>query len=151
MRRRVLQATIAAVAVAVILLGVPLGLLGAQMVRQNDLRSLDTRAGRVANQVDFRLQFDQPVTDQIFEGYVGSNGEVTATIVVRTPDDRVFRAGPDLSGRLVPVQKTSAGTLRNFGPVTCTSPIGMARQMPSTDVTASSQMVRQMPWMASGR
>ena len=109
MRRRVLQATIAAVAVAVILLGVPLGLLGAQMVRQNDLRSLDTRAGRVANQVDFRLQFDQPVTDQIFEGYVGSNGEVTATIVVRTPDDRVFRAGPDLSGRLVPVQKTSAG------------------------------------------
>lgn len=109
MRRRVLQATIAAVAVAVILLGFPLGILGAQMVRQNDLRSLDARAGRAANQVDFRLQFDQPVTERTIEGYVGSNGEVTATIVVRTPDDQVLRAGPNLSGRLVSVQTTSAG------------------------------------------
>ncbi len=109
MRRRVLQATIAAVAVAVVLLGFPLGFLGAQMVRQNDVRSLDTRAGRVANAVDFRLQFDQPVTDRTIEGYVGSNGEVTATIVVRTPDDQVLRAGPDLAGRVVSVQTTSSG------------------------------------------
>ncbi|HEY0117251.1 MAG TPA: ATP-binding protein [Cellulomonas sp.] len=106
MRRRVLQATIAAVAVAVILLGVPLGILGAELVRQNDMRSLETRAGLAANAVDFRLQLDQPVVDRTVESYVGNNGQLTATIVVRTPDDQVLRVGPELAGRLVSVEKT---------------------------------------------
>ncbi len=108
MRRRVLQATIAAVAVAVILLGVPLGILGAELVRQNDIRSLETRAGLAANAVDFRLQLATPLIDRAVEGYVGSNGQPTATIVVRTPDDQVLRVGPNLTGRLVAVEKTGA-------------------------------------------
>ena len=108
MRRRVLQATIAAVAVAVILLGVPLGLLGAQMVRQSDLRSLDTRAGRAASAIDLRLQLGAQLTDRAIEAYVGSNGEIAATVVVRTPDDQVLRAGPTPSGRLVSVEKTGS-------------------------------------------
>ena len=111
MRRRVLQATIAAVAVAVILLGVPLALLGAQWVRQSDLRSLDTRAGRAASAIDLRLQLGSELTDRSIEAYVGSNGEIPATVVVRTPDDQVLRAGPNPTGRLVSVEKTgTSGT-----------------------------------------
>ena len=106
MRRRVLQATIAAVAVAVILLGVPLGFIGAQIVRQGDMQSLEARAARAASAIDLRIQLGATLTDRSIEGYVGSNGELTATVVVRTPDDRVLRAGPSLSGRLVSVEKT---------------------------------------------
>ncbi|HUX72025.1 MAG TPA: sensor histidine kinase, partial [Cellulomonadaceae bacterium] len=56
MRRRILQATIAAVTVAVILLGFPLAFFGAQFVRENDLQELDARAQTVASIVDFRLE-----------------------------------------------------------------------------------------------
>ncbi|MCL2463531.1 MAG: ATP-binding protein [Micrococcales bacterium] len=109
MRRRVLQATIAAVVVAVILLGVPLGFLGARLVRQNDVRSLDTRAERVASAVDFRQQIGADLTQRSIEAYVGNNGEVVAQIVVRGPDNLTLRAGPDLSGRrVVSVQTTSS-------------------------------------------
>jgi len=108
-RRRVLQATIAAVVVAVILLGVPLGFLGARLVRQNDVRSLDTRAERVASAVDFRQQIGADLTQRSIEAYVGNNGEVVAQIVVRGPDNLTLRAGPDLSGRrVVSVQTTSS-------------------------------------------
>lgn len=108
MRRRVLLATIAAVAVAVILLGVPLGILGAQMVRQSDLRSLDARAGRAASAIDLRVQLGAQLTDRSIEGYVGSSGEIQATVVVRTPEDQVLRAGPNPTGRLVSVEKTGS-------------------------------------------
>ena len=56
MRRRVLQATVAAVTVAVILLGFPLAFIGAQIVRQNEVRELEQRAAGLARQVDTRLE-----------------------------------------------------------------------------------------------
>ncbi len=107
MRRRVLLATIAAVTVAVVLLGFPLGFLGAQLVRQNELRGLESRASRVAQTVDFRVENGIELSDRMLELYVGGGDEVVASVVVRTVDEAVYRAGPGLDGRLVSVRATS--------------------------------------------
>ena len=103
MRRRVLQATIAAVTVAVILLGFPLAFLGAQLVRENEMRGLQERADNLARTVDFRIQANVRVTDRMLEPYVGGDGSLTATVIVVTPppDSDRFQAGPEFSGRLL--------------------------------------------------
>lgn len=103
-----LLATIAAVTVAVVLLGFPLAFLGAQLVRQNELRALENRLDNVVRAVDFRAELDIELTERSFEGYVGADGEIPAQVVVRTFDNQVFRAGPELTGRTVSVQATSA-------------------------------------------
>ena len=108
MRRRVLQATVAAVVVAVVLLGFPLAFLGAQLVRQNEMRGLEARATSAARAVDFRIDQGAELTDRMLEPYAGGDGDLTATVLVRTPDDRVFRTGPALTGRLIDVQVTTA-------------------------------------------
>ncbi|MCC2335714.1 sensor histidine kinase [Cellulomonas wangsupingiae] len=107
MRRRVLQATIAAVTVAVVLLGFPLAFLGAQLVRENELRGLEIRAQSVARTVDFRVDQEIALSDRMLEPYTGGEGEMTATVVVRTPDGQTYRAGPTVDQRRLTVQATS--------------------------------------------
>ena len=108
MRRRVLLATIAAVTVAVVLLGFPLAFLGARLVRESDMRGLEDRAAGVVRTVDFRDSLPADLTDAMLEPYVGRNGQIQASVLVRTLDDQVYRAGPDLTGRLVSVQETTS-------------------------------------------
>ena len=48
-------ATVSAVAVAVILLGFPLAFLGAQLVKDDELRELQIRATNIARAVEGRL------------------------------------------------------------------------------------------------
>ena len=107
MRRRVLQATIAAVTVAVVLLGFPLAFLGAQLVRENEVRGLDVRAESVARTVDFRVERDIALSNRMLEPYTGGDGEISATVVVRTADGETFRAGPTVDERRLTVQTTS--------------------------------------------
>ena len=107
MRRRVLQATIAAVTVAVVLLGFPLAFLGAQLVRENELRGLEIRAQSVARTVDFRVEEGIALSDRMLEPYIGGEGEVGAAVVVRTPDGDTYRAGPTIDQRRLTVQMTS--------------------------------------------
>lgn len=107
MRRRVLQATIAAVTVAVVLLGFPLAFLGAQLVRENEVRGLEVRAESVARTVDFRLEQDIALSDRMLEPYTGGDGEIAASVTVRTPDGESYRAGPDVEDRAIAVRTTS--------------------------------------------
>ncbi|WP_136519395.1 MULTISPECIES: ATP-binding protein [Cellulomonas] len=107
MRRRVLQATIAAVTVAVVLLGFPLAFLGAQLVRENEVRGLEVRAESVARTVDFRLEQEITLSDRMLEPYTGGDGEVAASVTVRTADGETYRAGPDVVDRTVAVRVTS--------------------------------------------
>ena len=103
MRRRVLQATIAAVTVAVVLLGFPLAFLGAQLVRENEMQALQSRAADAARAVDFRLEQDIGLTDRMFENYAGGPGDIPASVVVESPDGGVYRAGDRISGRALSV------------------------------------------------
>lgn len=107
MRRRVLQATIAAVTVAVVLLGFPLAFLGAQLVRENSLSELDTRAQMLGRTVDFRLEDNIPLSDRMLSPYVGDNGELKASVLVEAPDGARYQDGPTPEGRQVAVEQTS--------------------------------------------
>ncbi|KQY47477.1 ATP-binding protein [Cellulomonas sp. Root137] len=107
MRRRVLQATIAAVTVAVVLLGFPLAFLGAQLVRENEMQALQSRAVDAARAVDFRLEQDIALTDRMLENAAGGPGDIPASVVVQAPDGEVYRAGDRIQGRSLSVQVES--------------------------------------------
>jgi len=107
LRRRVLQATIAAVTVAVVLLGFPLAFLGAQLVRENEMQALSARAASAARAVDFRVEQEIPFSDRMLENYTGDVGEVSASVVVRTPDGELYQAGDRIQGRTLSVQTDS--------------------------------------------
>ncbi|MCU1431819.1 MAG: histidine kinase [Actinotalea sp.] len=103
MRRRVLQATIAAVTVAVVLLGIPLGFYGARLVRDAELRELYDRAGALARQVEGRIAADRPLDPELLEVYVGGeDGKLPASVSVVTQDGTQVRAGEPIEGRAYP-------------------------------------------------
>jgi signal transduction histidine kinase len=107
LRRRVLQATIAAVTVAVVLLGFPLAFLGAQLVRENAMQALEARAESVARAVDFRVEQDIALTDRMLETATGDEGEIPASVVVQMPDGTVYQAGDRVQGRSLSVDVDS--------------------------------------------
>ncbi|GGC11110.1 sensor histidine kinase [Cellulomonas carbonis] len=113
MRRRVLQATVAAVTLAVVLLGIPLAFFSAQLVRDGELRDRDNRAAALARQVETRLSTERPITDELLEYYVGGDdGSLAASVSVVTADGERFRAGEPVEGRAYPqVVRTDSGAV----------------------------------------
>lgn len=107
MRRRVLQATIAAVTVAVVLLGFPLAFLGAQYVRDNEIGSLQTRASDLARQIDSDVQEGTPLSDAMLEPYVDRRGGIAVSIFVVAEDGARYQAGPEVPERAVTITETS--------------------------------------------
>jgi signal transduction histidine kinase len=106
-RRRVLQATIAAVTVAVVLLGFPLAFLGAQLVRQTEVEALDSRAQSAARAVDFRLEQQIRLTNRMLEPYTTGPGQVRAQVSVESADGQTATAGGPVDGRTIRVEATS--------------------------------------------
>ena len=100
MRRRVILATVSAVAVAVLLLGFPLAFLGAQLVKDSMLRELQIRAQDITRAVEGRLGREDPVTTEVLENYVSYKGQLSAHIVVVTPRGEQVSAGEPISGRV---------------------------------------------------
>jgi signal transduction histidine kinase len=98
-RRRVLQATIAAVTVAVVLLGFPLAFLGAQYARDNELRDLESRAEQLAGAIDFRQSRDIEITETTLEAYTGGERSLAAEVTVLQPDGSTLSAGEPIDGR----------------------------------------------------
>ena len=113
MRRRVLQATIAAVTVAVVLLGIPLAFYGARLVRDAELRDLSVRTAALGRQVETRMVTDRPVTEDLLEIYVGGeDGYLPASVSVALPDGTRVRAGEPVEGRGYPqVVRTDSGAV----------------------------------------
>lgn len=108
MRRRVLQATISAVFVAVALLGVPLGFFGAQLVEQNQQEALNTRAQSIARAVDFRIEEQIGLTDRVLEPYIGGEESSPALIEVDTADGLYLSSGAPAAGRSVDITYVSS-------------------------------------------
>ncbi|KGM13255.1 ATP-binding protein [Cellulomonas bogoriensis] len=113
MRRRVLQATVAAVTVAVVLLGIPLAFFSAQLVRDAELRNRDDRAAGLARQVESRYAGERPITEELLELYVGgSDGNLPASVSVVTGDGTRLRAGEPIEGRAYPqIVRTDSGAV----------------------------------------
>ncbi len=106
-------ATVSAVAVAVILLGFPLAFLGAQLVKDNELRELQIRATNIARTVEGRLGREDPVTADVLEPYVGGEGRLGAYIEVVLPTGERVTAGDVVEGRrqMVGALGSSSNTL----------------------------------------
>lgn len=106
MRRRALQATIATVTVAVVLLGVPLAFLGAQLVRQTQIREIETAAQSIARAVDLRVEQEVPFDETMLVPY--TDARVARHVTVLTPDGRQLARGEPITGRSVDARVVSA-------------------------------------------
>src|SRR5690606_7844514 len=85
-----------------------LAFLGAQLVRENELQRLETRAQSAARAVDFRIGLGIELNDQMFEPFADAgDGEVPASVVVHAPDGTVYQAGSHVEGRSQSVEATS--------------------------------------------
>ncbi|NCT92298.1 HAMP domain-containing histidine kinase [Cellulomonas sp. APG4] len=113
MRRRVLQATIAAVTVAVVLLGIPLGFYGAQLVSEGEVNEVETRAENLARQVESRVASGRDITEDLLEPYVGGEeGNLAASVSVVAPDGTRLSVGEPVEGRAHPeVVRTESGAI----------------------------------------
>jgi signal transduction histidine kinase len=99
-RRRVLQATIAAVTVAVVLLGIPLAFFGARLVRDTELRRLSDHAAALARQVEARLTLERPLSEDMLDPYLGGHdGALAASVSVVGPDGARIQAGNPVEGQ----------------------------------------------------
>ena len=94
MRRRVLQATIATVSVAVVLLGVPLAFLGAYLVRQSQVQEIETAAQALARTVDVRLEEGVPLDEAMLAPY--TDAQVARHVTVHLPDGRDLSQGEEV-------------------------------------------------------
>jgi signal transduction histidine kinase len=97
-RRRVLEATIGAVTVAVVLLGVPLAVFGMLMVRDSDQREIDLRAGAIGRVIERRVTNGEAVDSSVLDPWIGGDRTFLADVVVTLPEGDVVRAGPGLTG-----------------------------------------------------
>lgn len=95
MRRRLLQATISALAVAVVLLGIPLAVMTAQLVRDNSLANLDQRATIAARTLEVRFSSGETITADNLSSYVSDSPGSASYIVLRLPDGTEFTSGTE--------------------------------------------------------
>jgi signal transduction histidine kinase len=91
----VLQATISALAVAVVLLGIPLGVAAAQLVRNDAQRDLDLRTATAARTLEVRHLAGEVITSETLEGYLSGRQGSPAYISVRLPDGTTVTAGEE--------------------------------------------------------
>ncbi|MCA5892785.1 HAMP domain-containing protein [Isoptericola sp. NEAU-Y5] len=103
MRRRVLLATISAVAVAVILLGVPLGIFGARYVLAIEEQRVTDRVDTLARSVDGAIERGDPVSEATVErASTGTReNDLLAHVEVTLPDGTSLVAGAMPSGPVI--------------------------------------------------
>lgn len=101
MRRRLLTATVSAVLVAVLLLGLPLAFIGARFVEDIELRELTARSEALGRQIDSRTEAGEEVPQSTVDNAATGTGRLDAYITVLTSDGQVLYAGEELSGDTV--------------------------------------------------
>ncbi|UFU04670.1 HAMP domain-containing histidine kinase [Ruania suaedae] len=96
MRRRVLTVAVVAVTVAVIFLGLPMGIFGALMVQESVQQNLQVRTESVTRSVEGRLGLNLPVDQDYLDRWVDEESGTPARITVRLPSGTEVVAGPDV-------------------------------------------------------
>lgn len=115
MQRRLLQATIAAVLVAVVLIGTPVAILSAVTVRNSIEENLRVRTEAIARAVERRAAINEPITEDLLEPWIAEDSQLPLSITVTpargsvvevgapTPDRAVVNIVPTASGAEVRV------------------------------------------------
>ncbi|MEG3614519.1 MULTISPECIES: ATP-binding protein [Isoptericola] len=102
MRRRVLQATISAVAVAVILLGVPLGIFGARYVVAGAEQRISDRLDAFTLTVSRAVERgERPTDDQLQRAAEGREGDLPARVTVSLPSGEQLTYGEEMADPVV--------------------------------------------------
>ena len=109
MRRRVLTATISALAVAVVLLGIPLAIAAAQLVRDDALRELEARTATAARSLEVRYSAGESITTENLASYVSESAGAPSFISVTLPDGTVIKAGTEPSPAYTASDVTESG------------------------------------------
>ncbi|MFP5360872.1 MAG: ATP-binding protein [Actinomycetes bacterium] len=109
MRRRVLAATFSALAVAVVMLGIPLAVAAAQIIRDDALRDLDLRASTAARSLEVRYLSGEPITASNVDSFVSERPGAPEYIYVRLPDGTVLTAGEEPSPAYSESHATDSG------------------------------------------
>lgn len=100
MRQRILQSTVIAVAVAVLLLGFPLAYFGAQFVHDNALDGVDARVETLARSVDRSIALGEPPTTSSLNAAVAAGTSIPAHVVVQYgATGAIYEAGDPVQGR----------------------------------------------------
>jgi len=94
-RRRVLGATLSALAVAMILLGIPLGVFAFQLVRDDSLRDLDSRTATAARSIEVRYVVGETLDEDILSNFLSSASGAPRHIEVTLPDGSNISAGTE--------------------------------------------------------
>lgn len=102
--------TVAAVAVAVLLLGVPLAVFGALMMWDAERSTLELRNASLARSVERRLTNEENLDEAMLDPWVGGEENLPASILVQSPQGQQYRAGPTIEGNVVRARQiTPAG------------------------------------------
>ena len=97
MRRRVLIATISALGVAVVMLGIPLAIAAAQLVRNGALQDLEDRAATAARALEVRFDSGEAINTVNLASYVSDVPGAPSYISVTMPDGTEYEAGVEPS------------------------------------------------------
>lgn len=109
MRRRVLSATMSALAVAVVMLGIPLAIVAVQNIRDGALADLDIRAATAARALDVRYQSGEEITQSNVESFVSDAPGAPSYIYVQLPDGTVLTGGEEPTPSYAQTHTTDSG------------------------------------------
>ena len=84
--------------VAVLLLGVPMAIFGAVLVRESVTSDLRLRTESLARAVETRLTFDLDIDADYLDRWVDESPDMPMRITVLTPDGGVVAAGDEIEG-----------------------------------------------------
>lgn len=112
MRRKLIIATVSAVAVAVLLLGFPLAFFGGYYVFNNEQADVQNRAASLARSVENRISRGEALDVEVLERSAFVDGKPNANIRVVMPDGETGVAGDAIDGRtLASVQYTASNAM----------------------------------------
>lgn len=101
MRRRLLAATVSAVMVAILLLGIPLAIVGGGLVFDREIRELESRTTELGRFVEGRISRSEMIDTKLLNRYVGGDDKQIAGFVrVTTPAGETITAGEEITGRV---------------------------------------------------
>jgi len=93
----------------VVLLGIPLAIAAAQLVRDDALRDLEARAATAGRALEVRYSAGEGITEQNLETYVGYTADAPAYISVTMPNGDVLTAGDEPSPSYTASDVTDSG------------------------------------------
>ncbi|MFD2839862.1 ATP-binding protein [Populibacterium corticicola] len=108
MRRKLIIATVSAVAVAVILLGFPLAFFGGYYVFNNEQRAIVDRAASLERSVDNRIASGTGLEQSILDRVAAGGDRPAAHVRVVMPDGQMGSAGEPIDGRTLSAVRWSA-------------------------------------------